>query len=535
MTDFYSELRPELLHASDGEGTRGSFDPMVKVTTLDPALARQLDTRGGELPSASVEAGGSETVRSYATSLHETVHWWQMMGSTTGLLSGLTTAAQTTACAPYLPEIVGAIPKAVLWHLEAKPERVDRTQAAWKAASRWRDLEIASCLLVDPLHGFYKLRDKPFLFESVGYALAQHAATTTGLIERVVGEHELPLPEPEEWERFILDARASGAPGFEAETLAKIRIGAKHLFEGQARLIELQYRDLAVERRSLPDLSEQGWLDGDYGVALDCFLERVDRPLPEDPQDPLLCLFLLLCDMAINPSRGYPSPTGAADNWVASTHPGLRFESLCSVAAKRLEELQGVLKILSLQSYRKASELLIGESDWLAADQVAGAIAEGLSGHDLWDSLPEADDVAAHLIVAAHQSFCAMKAEIPHFFCWPAAFLTTDSESNESLDPYKSLLELYSPPFHTGPDGREIDTVHLPELDSTAASKVANRYFRTAAIYELVRQWLTQAGPFKFDYPWKSSMSPVEIENLARTFEQSVGVRLEDVGWTADE
>ena len=529
MTDFYSELRPRLLESSGASQSRGSFDPLVKVTTLAPSLAQQLDTRGGELPPTSVERGGSDAVRAYATALHETVHWWQMIGTTTGLITGLTTATQATACAPYLAEAIEAVAKPVLGFLQAHPEQVSSEHSAWKAASRWRDLEVGYALTVDPLHAFYQLQKNPFLYESVGYALAQHVATTTSFIEQVVGEHSLPMPDKEEWTRFITKARESGARGFELGTLAKMKLGARHLFEGQARMVELCYRERAVERRSLIEFAEDGWLDGHYGAAFEYFLKSLGREMPEDPQDPLASLFLLACDYALNPESGYPSPTGPAEAWVQSTHPGLRFERLCSVAALHLPELEETLEKLSRRRYEDVCAVLAKATGWSAPHDVARVIGERVATHDLWGSLPASTDTAAHLVLAAHQSFCATKAELPHFFCWPAAYLTDESDSGDELEAFQRLLELYSPPFHTGLEGGGVDTAHLPELEPGHQQKAVSDYFRATAIYELMRQWLAQDGPFRFEYSWKPRVSEKEIESLVATFEQSVGVRMQDI------
>ena len=525
MTDYYSEFRPELLNATDRSGTRGSFDPLVKVAMLAPELARELDTRGGELPATSVEAGGSAPVAAYATSLHETIHWWQMVGSTTGLLSGLTSSAQSNSCAPHLANVVGTVSKPMLNELKSRPELAEASGDAWKACSRWFDLEIANCLLLEPLHAFYRLQSDDFLFESVGYALAQHAATTTGLIARVLSA---PLVAGrDEWERLLREARETDAPGFTPGSLVKFPLGARHLFEGQARLIELQYRTRAVAHQPLPELEEQGWLDGVYGEALNVFLESTECSLPDDVEDPFINLFLLLCDIAINPSRGYPAPIGSPNTWVAATHPGVRFESLCGAAKKRLGALLELLRTVSLKTYGACTELLLGDADWLPPDAVARETSQLLSGTDLWAGLPDSQDAAAHLILAAHQSFVEMKAEIPHFFCWPAPFLT--GEPDDDLSAYEALLELYSPPFHANPDGGGVDTAHLPEIAPKRLQGVTNRYFRTVAVYELVRQWISERGPFRFDYTWKPELRPDELQQLTATFEKSLGVRLNDI------
>ncbi len=65
-TQFVVRLRPEIHRLIDGV-TTGLYDP------------NELD---------------SKTIQAFSTYLHETVHWWQHMGSTAGLIMSLVYPAQ---------------------------------------------------------------------------------------------------------------------------------------------------------------------------------------------------------------------------------------------------------------------------------------------------------------------------------------------------------------------------------------------------------------------------------------------------------
>jgi hypothetical protein len=70
-----------------GINAHGPYNTLQFVLRLSPRIHQLLDA----VPSGTYSAGGldGETILAYSTYLHETVHWWQHMGSTTGpVLSG---------------------------------------------------------------------------------------------------------------------------------------------------------------------------------------------------------------------------------------------------------------------------------------------------------------------------------------------------------------------------------------------------------------------------------------------------------------
>src|ERR1700735_5647445 len=71
----------------------GMYETMRFVLRLSPRNHELMET---------IEAGGfesgpipSETIQAYSTYIHETIHWWQHVGSTSGLLFSLSYLAQS--------------------------------------------------------------------------------------------------------------------------------------------------------------------------------------------------------------------------------------------------------------------------------------------------------------------------------------------------------------------------------------------------------------------------------------------------------
>jgi len=66
-------------------------------------------------------------------------------------------------------------------------------------------------------------------------------------------------------------------------------------------------------------------LDGVYGAAFDCFLKHAEFSWPASIHDPIVGLFLLVCDMAINPGEGFPLPLRSPATFITDVDPGIRF------------------------------------------------------------------------------------------------------------------------------------------------------------------------------------------------------------------
>src|SRR6266852_1708299 len=71
---------------------RGLYNSMQFVLRLHPDVQAVLENA----PTGIIKAGDIDfgAVQAFSTYLHETIHWWQHVGSTSGLLLSLTYPAQ---------------------------------------------------------------------------------------------------------------------------------------------------------------------------------------------------------------------------------------------------------------------------------------------------------------------------------------------------------------------------------------------------------------------------------------------------------
>ncbi len=549
MIDYYSQLRQPAYNSNmpsnSGRASRaGRFDPLLSLVLLDPTTGVHLDTQRGALPSVGFEAGGSNVVRAYATSLHETIHWWQHIGSTTGLLSGLTTAAQAATCIKYMSDLGKDAPKPLLGALQSRRYRPSQEDhPAWRAAVRWREAELGNAFLINPAQAFAKVKNDSFLYESIGHSIAMHHAGVTWYLSQVVDLGGSVFPSTDAWMDLYEKSHKEQRLLFEPNELALLPFGAKDLFEGQARLSELQYHDRAVESHPLAEFRQMRLLDGVYSKCLDYFLKTIESPPPEHIQSPEINLFLLLCDIAINPSAGYPLEIPETLDLVRDNHPGLRFARLCVVARDQKQDLLKTLATLSLGNYQKGIAMLVEPFGWLPPDEVAknaherylhASLGEKLL-NERWKGEFGSLDVPAKFILSEHMIFSELKAGCPHFFCWPGIYLTSDKPDDSSeIAAIKDLLDLTSPPFHATSELSGVDTVAIHGLTTPQAKNIADRYFQNQATVDLFRQWISHwnespTNAFLFRFDWKPMISDTEVANLKSSFRATFGLDIDTI------
>jgi hypothetical protein len=85
----------------------GLYNPVQCVLRLSPEVHRRL----AALPDgiASFNEVQFEGLQAFSTYLHETVHWWQHVGSTAGLVLSLSYPAQAHANYPHLKRLLREI------------------------------------------------------------------------------------------------------------------------------------------------------------------------------------------------------------------------------------------------------------------------------------------------------------------------------------------------------------------------------------------------------------------------------------------
>jgi hypothetical protein len=487
----------------------GLYNTLQFVLRLSPRIHQLLDAvRSGVYPAGVVDG---ETIVAYSTYLHETVHWWQHIGSTTGLIVSLCYPAQAHANLDALREVVrltGLNKSLKLWSEQAALSGMPSTdvglQNANTAVNNAIDVEFFKLFIMQPERA--SEIDAERYFECVGHSFHIAYRLAVDLIASTVDRDFKHIPDVSRWggqfERLTLER----VEGFYYGTPIRVGpVGVRALFEGQARFIQLQYLAFGSQAITCDELRDAGYFDGVYGEAFAAFLNLTETKWPDSIDHPLVGLFLLICDLAINPSVGFPCDIENFEAFILDTDPGIRFGFLC-LAAKKFPELQSAIKEYSREEYVVVSEALMAACEYghpfrgleevVRWPQQASEIAQLMAEKETFafglENLP-VRVVLAHFITLSID-----KLAHPEFFCWAGAWMAGPRTSDVVQQMFLRHLSI----FADRGDKQGIYPRDIPGKDRESVFRTLNMFYGNNLVYDLTRQWILQDGPFTCDYSW---------------------------------
>ena len=484
----------------------GLYNTNEFVLRLSPRIHELVDalTRG-DLSGHSID----DLFQAYSTFVHETIHWWQHVGSTTGLIYSLSYPALVTANLQQLADVVRTVgPHKSLrrWaedYQSRHPGKLPEGLAAANAAvNNALDIGFYKRFLHSPLQAPAIFDDS--YFESVGHAYRiAYSDTVQAIIESCdIGESV--LPDPRSWQdRFdrLVDARHENF--YHGSPIRRAKVGIHGLFEGQARFTQLQFLASAGGEKSCASYAGAGQFDGIYGVAFQTFLQETGWPWPEQVNDPIVALFLLVCDLAINPTRGIPYDFDSIEDFIIDVDPGARFIRLCGAASTQ-PELATAISTYSDQEYWEVAKALTkpcGYDDPRSAlaeiaawpDQDAG-IAQ-LMREQASFAYPPANQ-PTRVMVSHFIAFSRDKLANPAFFCWPGAALAGERATEKTQALFARHLSLFS----DRADTEQIFVRDFPGKPEGAAKTMLDSFYSSLVMYELALQWILEDGPFRYEF-----------------------------------
>jgi hypothetical protein len=344
----------------------GLYNTLQFVLRLSPRVHELLDAvPPGMYPAGEIDG---ETIQAYSTYLHETVHWWQHMGSTTGLVISLCYPAQALANLTPLREVVkltGLNKSLKQWAENAMiagmPASARGLQQANSAVNNAMDVEYFKLFIMQP--ELARKIDAERYFESVGHSFHIAYRLAVDLIASTIDVDCKCIPDVNRWSPEFERLTSERREGFYYGSPIRVApVGVRALFEGQARFIQLQYPCFGSQAASCEELREGGYFAGIYGDAFKAFLKLTGAEWPHDIDDPLVALFLLICDLAINPTGGFPCDIQNFETFILDTDPGIRFSFLC-LAANNNPEVLSAIKDYSREEYVAVAGVLIRSSE----------------------------------------------------------------------------------------------------------------------------------------------------------------------------
>lgn len=511
----FSRIDPQLL---DPVSAPGVFNATLNAhgTYTTEHFVLRMSPRVHELVDAinKRETDGYETadlLQAYSVYLHETIHWWQHMGSSAGLMLSLAYPAQVYGSMTFLHQFgrsVGCVKPVKAWAhraMVAGATHADPTLAAANiAVNNALDIDFYKKIALSPRHAL-NLRHTPY-FESVGHSYLKAYGETVFAIIGSCDLREGQLPNPADWEADILRLRAEHAEGFVHGSMPPMaEIGLVEIFEGQARFCQLQFLANSGGPELLESYREQGQFGPVYVSAFELFLRLLGADWPERYDDPLVGLFLLVCDLAINPTRGYPLDIESFEDFICDADPGARFTRLCLAAAEAPELWKAVQGFSAVEYEAVASRLADRcgyDHPFAGLDAIVGMIGDDgpvdalLDEHRTFGFGPV--NMPVRVIFSHHLMFARDKRQRPELFCWPGMWLAGDRCSADILKMFEAHLSL----FQDRGDTEQIFPRAMPGRSNENIKGLVNGFFSGMLAFDLALQWTLMPGPFRYDFKW---------------------------------
>ena len=497
----------------------GLYHSVQCVLRLSPEIHRKLANLPHGILVSDIDP---ESVKALSTYLHETIHWWQHVGSTAGLMRSLSYPVQAHANYLHLKrllELVGPV-KSILRWLEVTRRAGGPPDSpvglANTVVNNHFDVEFYRAIATSPQSAQNIVSNK--FFESLGHSYSVAYLNILLTLSATLDDNFRIITDPRQWEKEFAVLRAQRKKGYyRGSEVVLSPIGMHQIFEGQARFAQLQFLYFGSGGRvSWDEIRRMGMLSGVYVEAFEAFLRLAELEWPQSIDHPTVALFLLVCDLAINPGAGFPLTLRAFQVFIEDVDPGMRFLLLCRSVATKCQELKMTITEYSRDQYAAATEALaislLVDSPLAIVETVnrwaldSEAVKTLMTEHCQFAY--ETANLPVRLLLAHFVAFSQDKLARPEFFCWPGAWMAGERASPE----IGLLVDRHEAPFIDKPEDAGVYPRLRAEKDEAIAHKSFSTFYSTNVTYDLTRQWISKAGPFEYDYGWLSSGTSADFK-----------------------
>lgn len=353
---LYSKEQFDFKSSLNGTNIKGSYNTMQFVLRLRDDVRYALN-------NSEIE---SERLQASSTSLHENIHWWQHIGSNYGFLLSLSYPSFAHEAKVNLDNLVSKklLFKSILkydekyYDIHKKTDNPDINTIL----NNYHDLEYAKAFAIDNKNIHEILKDRRF-FLSIGHCYHIFWSLSLNAIASTIDREYLFLPNANDWVSNFIQLEKNKVAGFYIDTPMHISsLGIKAIFEGQAIFNQMQYLTVTLNKNlTYKDFENAGMLHGIYLEAFEVFLKITGLNKPANALDPVVGLFLLICDLSINPNNGFPLDIYDYKNFISKNDPGIRFSLLCRAISNDANSY-----VKKINHYTKEEYILLSK-DYLKA------------------------------------------------------------------------------------------------------------------------------------------------------------------------
>ena len=504
----------------------GLYDGLRFVVRLSPQVHKLIASLPNGIGFTSDVT--FEQMQAFSTYLHETIHWWQHIGSTCGFMMSLSYPAQTHASLLHLKkflEQVGAVKPIRAWAaMNPGPRDIESPRATANVIiNNQFDIEAYRFLATNPERAEPLVND--IMFESLAHAYSIALSNGAMALSSTFDREFAYIPDPRCWQKELSKLRDSKEPGyFYGSQIDLAPIGAYHIFEGQARFAQLQYLHFGTGGSFDWDAAEAaGMLSPIYMAAFEDFLVRTEFARPDTIDHPTVALFMVLCDIAMNPAEAFPFPVLIPNFFIIDVDPGMRFINLSVIVKRQFPEMRTAITNYSASEYVDVTTKLCRALSTFTPLEIAQeinrwiengpAFKDCLARHDVGKA--DALNLPLQVLFGQFASYARDKARYPHILCWPGAHMAGRNMSEDSI----GLFSRQSPMFIDRAEDEMIVPVVRNGLDEATVMETFQEFYSGYALYDMTYQWITKPGPFTYNFRW---LQPNGTDEQIKTWADSI-------------
>jgi hypothetical protein len=511
------------------------------VLRLSPRIHQTL---AGLTPGiGSSNQAGFDGAQAMSTYLHETIHWWQHVGSTYGLIFGLNFPVQSHCTHKELKQIAtgAGFLKSIRQFVEelgpGQPNAYGTNAGlANFVINQHYDLEAYRLITFGGASAEGAIRNP--LFESVGHAFHMTYSNTVNVIGSTVDTTFKIVPNPSSWQDGFKQLKSENHENFVyGQPITLWPFGSKEIFEGQARFSQIQYiHNASGKHFSWEDFRELGWFLPIYIAAFEHFLKLVDERWPADVDSPLVGLFLLICDFSLNPGAGFPFTVDPNfETFLDDVTPAARFVFACKIVLNKFPSMKSAVVHHSREEFeniggdisnalKEPSPLVISQrlAAWFHKD---GPLSDLRREYDSYSFSPV--NYSVRFLLAHFLAFQEDKALHPEVFCWPGSWMAGQNVHSRAFE----FFDRNGAPFVDREDDDGIFPRIQPGRSEAQIQDALDNFYSNVVVHTMTDEWISEPGPFKYDLSWLTQRANAEEakQYMTRQFESLYGYHPDDV------
>lgn len=479
-----------------------------------------------------IEKTDKDIILSYGTYLHELYHSIQFYGSSLGFISILSNSAQGALMA-----ILRSISDTDLVKPLYMQEQINNIPEVNHIVNTFFDIEFAVGLIFYPDKA-EEIFKSPW-FESTGHSYRYLYQESLMQLEQTFEYKNKWMSYYKDWKEEFKQLEAKKEPMYFFKSAMLYNIfGLQDIVEGQARFQEIQYiYSMNKEDNDWEKIKKRNLLEPMYTKVFAIFLTYLELDFPDNPLSKVVNCFLLVCDIAINPTVGYPDPIIKYEKFVTDVNPYCRFMECLSIIKKDIKILDEFENI-SGEVYWKVTDYILGKLNKNTIEHCWNTIVDNSNYIlgiqeiqnkyiDLMYDDKNCKNILNEYYYMSHVNLIRKKIEHPEFYCWMGQYIAGESDEFDT----KEILELIgenSPMFISlkKNEALELNNIHSHRK---GYEKFASYFFDYQTFIDLERQLVTQRGKFRFNYPWNQFNSEEKFkESFNGKFKLNTNRNLDD-------